>query len=127
MWRRRTVTRTRTAARLRPGGTIGWWNSIEARRLRFTFGPARFLTGLERMNTVLLATRNTHKVQEIRAILGDGLRYLMLNDVPGVPEVVEDAPTFGGNATKKAAQLARWLADVQGSKFNVQGSTVFVL
>jgi len=62
------------------------------------------------MITLVLATRNGHKVQEIRDILGDQFRYLTLNDFPTAPEVVEDAGTFAGNATKKAVELARWLA-----------------
>lgn len=59
---------------------------------------------------LLLATRNAHKVGEICAILGDGFRCLTLNDFPGAPEVVEDASTFAGNATKKAVELARWIS-----------------
>jgi XTP/dITP diphosphohydrolase len=43
-------------------------------------------------------------------ILGAGLQYLTLNDFPDVPEVEEDRPSFAGNATKKAVELARWLA-----------------
>ena len=61
------------------------------------------------MKTLVIATRNAHKVGEIRAILGDGFRYLSLNDFPEAPEVVEDAGTFAGNATKKAVALAKWL------------------
>lgn len=61
------------------------------------------------MLTLLLATRNAHKVGEIRAILGDGICYLTLNDFPNAPKVIEDAATFAGNAAKKAAELARWL------------------
>ncbi len=61
------------------------------------------------MTTLLIATRNEHKVAEIRAILGDALGYLTLNNCPGAPTVVEDADTFAGNATKKAVALARWL------------------
>lgn len=63
------------------------------------------------MKTFLLATRNAHKVGEIRAILGGEIEFLTLNDFPSAPPVVEDAPTFAGNATKKALTLARWLAD----------------
>ncbi len=59
--------------------------------------------------SLILATRNAHKTGEIRAILGDCFRYLTLNDFPGAPAVQEDAPTFAGNATKKAVELARWL------------------
>ena len=62
------------------------------------------------MTTLVLATRNAHKVQEIRAILGEHFRYLTLNDFPDAPVVVEDAATFAGNAEKKAAQLAGCLA-----------------
>ena len=61
--------------------------------------------------TLLIATRNAHKVQEIRQILSDDFRYLTLNDFPGAPAVVEDAETFEGNSRKKAASLAQWLAD----------------
>jgi XTP/dITP diphosphohydrolase len=60
------------------------------------------------MVTLLIATRNRHKVDEIRAILGDRFRYLTLNDLPNPPEVAEDAGTFAGNATKKAVALAKW-------------------
>ncbi|HPY31970.1 MAG TPA: non-canonical purine NTP pyrophosphatase [Verrucomicrobiota bacterium] len=62
------------------------------------------------MLTLLLATRNAHKTDEIRALLGEGIHYLTLRDFPGAPEVVEDALTFAGNATKKAVALARWLS-----------------
>jgi XTP/dITP diphosphohydrolase len=61
------------------------------------------------MPTILIATRNAHKVQEIRAILGGQFQFLTLNDFPGAPKVIEDADTFVGNATKKAVELARWL------------------
>lgn len=61
------------------------------------------------MTTLLIATRNTHKVAEIRAILGEEFRYLTLRDFLDAPAVVEDASTFAGNATKKAVALARWL------------------
>ena len=63
------------------------------------------------MITFLIATGNPHKVGEIRAMLGDRFRYLTLRDFPGAPQVVEDAPTFAGNAAKKAVALADWLAE----------------
>jgi XTP/dITP diphosphohydrolase len=62
------------------------------------------------MKTLLIATRNTHKVAEIQAILGNGFLYRTLNDFPGAPEVIEDAATFAGNAAKKAVELAKWIA-----------------
>ncbi len=64
------------------------------------------------MITLLIATRNAHKVAEIRAILGERFGYLTLSDFPDAPEVVEDAGTFAGNATKKAVELAKWLSRI---------------
>jgi len=61
------------------------------------------------MTMLLIATRNAHKIEEIRAILGEGFRYLTLRDFPAAPTIVEDADTFTGNAMKKATGLARWL------------------
>ena len=63
--------------------------------------------------TFLIATRNAHKVGEIRAILGSDFEYLTLADFPGAPPVVEDAGTFAGNATKKAVELAAWIRRTQ--------------
>ena len=62
------------------------------------------------MRSILLATRNKHKVEEIKAILGPDFRYSTLDDFPGAPGVIEDAPDFAGNATKKAISLAKWMA-----------------
>ena len=71
---------------------------------------------------MLIATRNRHKVGEIRAILGGSFQFLTLNDFPDAPEVVEDAPTFAGNAAKKAVELAIWLA-AKHSTSNIQHPT----
>ncbi len=64
------------------------------------------------MTTIVIATRNAHKLDEIRSILGGAFQFLTLNDFPNAPKVVEDTPTFAGNAAKKAVELARWLAAV---------------
>src|SRR6516165_5177462 len=78
---------------------------------RTEYSPRWFTGGLESsMITLLIATRNAHKVGEIQAILGAGFRCLTLDDFPGAPAVVEDAQTFAGNATKKALELAKWLS-----------------
>ncbi len=61
------------------------------------------------MTTLLIATRNAHKVGEIAAILGPEFRYLKLAGDDGLPPVVEDAATFAGNAVKKAETIARAL------------------
>jgi XTP/dITP diphosphohydrolase len=65
------------------------------------------------MTTLLIATRNDHKVAEIRAILSERFRYLTLRDFPAAPEVIEDTATFAGNAAKKSVELAQWLATTQ--------------
>ncbi len=62
------------------------------------------------MITLVIATRNAHKVGEIRGILGERFALLTLSDFPGAPEVVEDAGTFAGNASKKAVEVAKWLS-----------------
>ena len=61
------------------------------------------------MKSIIVATRNRHKVGEIARILGDGFRFQSLLDYPSAPTVVEDASTFEGNAVKKAMELVRWL------------------
>ena len=63
-----------------------------------------------RMVIFFVATGNAHKMQEIRAILGERFQYLSLKNFPGAPETIEDADTFAGNATKKAVELGGWLA-----------------
>ena len=75
--------------------------------------------------TFLIATRNMHKVGEIRAILGSQYRYLTLNEFPGSPKVIEDAGTFAGNATKKAVELGKWIAATGNA--NLETRNVFVL
>ena len=76
--------------------------------------------------TLVIATRNIHKVSEIRAILGKQFECLSLNDFPCAPEVIEDAATFAGNSTKKAVELARWICGQQ-STGGSSTSEVFVL
>jgi XTP/dITP diphosphohydrolase len=61
------------------------------------------------MITLLIATRNSHKVEEIRAVLGGYFHYLSLVALPDAPRVVENAATFAGNAQKKARELTQWL------------------
>lgn len=63
-----------------------------------------------KIETIVVATRNAHKTEEIRAMLGGKIEVKTLKDFLKAPEVVEDAPTFSGNAVKKAVSLANWLA-----------------
>jgi XTP/dITP diphosphohydrolase len=53
---------------------------------------------------LVCASANPDKVAEIAALLGDAVE--LLPRTPGVPEVVEDAPTLEGNARLKAAAVA---------------------
>jgi XTP/dITP diphosphohydrolase len=62
------------------------------------------------MLTLVLATRNRHKVAEIQAILGSDVICRSLDDFSGVPNLREDADSFSGNASAKAHQLAAWLS-----------------
>ena len=79
------------------------------------------------MTTLILATRNIHKVGEIHAILGSSHRLLTLQDFAGAPNVVEDQPTFARNAAKKAAELTKWLQRLTGFDFRVPGQNAYAL
>lgn len=79
------------------------------------------------MTTLIIATRNAHKVQEIQAVLGNAFRYLSLKDFSEAPKVVEDQPTMQKNAAKKARELARWLQYLSGFDLRVPGASAYVL
>lgn len=79
------------------------------------------------MRTLIIATRNRHKVEEISAILGNHLRYLTLRDLPDAPEIIEDAATFSGNAAKKATGLSSWLKNLPPSAANWAGDDTQVI
>ena len=56
---------------------------------------------------ILLATRNSDKVRELAALLGDlGIRIRTLADFPTAQEVEEDGETCEANALKKAREIA---------------------
>jgi XTP/dITP diphosphohydrolase len=58
---------------------------------------------------LVLATRNTHKVAELQAILGEAgvvVDLVGMDAFPDVPDVVEDGLTFADNAMKKARETA---------------------
>jgi XTP/dITP diphosphohydrolase len=65
---------------------------------------------------VVLGSRNRKKCGEMAELLAPAwetsrvlarLDIRSIDDFPGVPEVIEDAPTFAGNACKKASEQAR--------------------
>ena len=56
---------------------------------------------------VLIASRNRHKIEEIRKIFGaPGVEWVCAADVPGLKDVEEDGETFEENAAKKARECA---------------------
>lgn len=60
------------------------------------------------MKRLLLATRNRHKVVELRSLLASlQVELLTLDDFPHVENVVEDQETLEGNALKKARDVFR--------------------
>jgi XTP/dITP diphosphohydrolase len=61
------------------------------------------------MIQVLFASRNGHKLQEIRQMLGDICRVWGLGELLNPPILREDADSFAGNAEGKARQVADWL------------------
>lgn len=56
---------------------------------------------------LVIATRNAHKTQEIREILGDRYQVLDVNDFPDLPAIAETGTTFLENATLKAVGISR--------------------
>jgi XTP/dITP diphosphohydrolase len=76
---------------------------------------------------LLIATRNSHKLEEIRALFAAaGLELASALDFPELPDVVEDGATLEANAVKKAVSLALatgwWsLADDSGLEVEALG------
>jgi XTP/dITP diphosphohydrolase len=59
--------------------------------------------------TIVLATRNKKKVEEIgRIFSGYDIRFLTVDSFPGCPDVEEDGKTFRQNAVKKALFVAKF-------------------
>jgi XTP/dITP diphosphohydrolase len=78
-------------------------------------------------NTILLSTRNSGKVREIRAVLEPlGIEVRSLDDYGDIPEPEETGLTFGENARDKALYYAQatgqWcLADDSGLEVDALG------
>ncbi len=57
---------------------------------------------------ILIASRNAHKIEEIREIFNlPGVEWVSTAAYPELADVVEDGDTFEANALKKAVELAR--------------------
>ena len=78
---------------------------------------------------ILIASRNAHKIQEIREIFDlPGVEWVSTAEFPQLHDVEEDGETFEANAIKKATELARatglWaLADDSGLEVRALGDT----
>ncbi|MBA4148295.1 MAG: non-canonical purine NTP pyrophosphatase [Verrucomicrobia bacterium] len=80
------------------------------------------------MQTLIIATRNKHKVEEIKSILGtEHFQFLTLDDLPDAPPIVEDGETFADNATRKSVGLIRWILANPEMTHKLEGKPAFVL
>lgn len=60
------------------------------------------------LNELILATKNQHKAEEMRALLKPlGILVFSSTDFPQLPDVVEDGETLEANALKKARTIAK--------------------
>lgn len=53
-------------------------------------------------STLVFATNNAHKLDEVRKIIGDGITVLSLNDIDCHDDIPENESTLEGNAAAKA-------------------------
>ena len=76
------------------------------------------------MKEVVIATKNKHKIEEMKAILVPiGYQVFSLFDFDEFPDIIEDQDSFKGNAMKKAkelslASLSQQLAYKSNEKFD---------
>ena len=54
---------------------------------------------------LIIASNNKHKIEEIKAIIGNRFDLLSMNDIGFHEDIVEDADTFIGNALIKARTI----------------------
>jgi XTP/dITP diphosphohydrolase len=86
-----------------------------------------------KLKTIVLATGNKHKVEEISAIIKDiSWEIRTLRDYPDIGEINEDAPDFKGNALIKAVAVMKFtglpsLADDSGLEVDALGGAPGVL
>ena len=61
---------------------------------------------------IVLSSRNKKKIEEIAELMAPhGIELIGVNSFPDIPEVVEDADSFAGNAAKKASEVAQRLGE----------------
>ena len=59
------------------------------------------------MKSLVFATNNAHKIQEVRAILQDKFHIRSLAEIGCFDEIPETSPTIEGNALQKAQYVAK--------------------
>ena len=60
------------------------------------------------MRELIVATRNKGKLREIKELLADmDFKIISLDEMEGMPQIIEDGKTFKDNAIKKALTIAR--------------------
>lgn len=57
------------------------------------------------MTELIMATNNSHKLEEVRQILGDAFKVKSLNDIGCNEDIPETADTLEGNALQKALYI----------------------
>jgi XTP/dITP diphosphohydrolase len=76
---------------------------------------------------ILVASRNKHKLEEIRTIFNlPDIVFVSANEISGLPEVIEDGTSFQVNAVKKAVTSAMFahmwtIADDSGLEVDALG------
>lgn len=78
-------------------------------RSRFPFAAVRASQGpvTSEKPRLVVATRNAHKAEEIRQMIGDRFEVLDATAFPDLPEVEETGTSFLENATLKALAVSR--------------------
>ena len=59
------------------------------------------------MKTIVFATNNAHKLEEVRAIISDKIKIVSLSDIGCHDDIPETADTLEGNALLKAAYIKK--------------------
>lgn len=68
--------------------------------------------GMSDLPRLVIATRNTHKTEEIRDMLSDRFDVCDVTSFPHLPEIDETGSTFLENARLKALGISRYLDDL---------------
>ncbi len=67
------------------------------------------------MKTIVIASRNAHKVREFQRLLGDRFKYFTLREFSSMPPIEETGSTFEEIARLKAETTANWLLLKRGT------------